>query len=114
MTRHKFHASASDVKKDWEALKKAGYILSIKSPWHWHAKQKGGKVIMNIWPTVKKYMMDGSNGASKYGDVVREVSKEFAKRGGIIESPEVREAQMQLEEYRSDPFGFIERMKNKV
>lgn len=56
---------------DIERLKKTGYTVVQKSPWHYQVV--GKKAVVNIWPTARKYMREYGSGASVYTDVVTAV-----------------------------------------
>lgn len=55
---------------DIRKLKDAGYRVVQKSPWHF---QVLGKVLVNIWPTKNKYMVQYAGGASHYGNIVEKM-----------------------------------------
>ncbi len=62
---------------DIDALRAAGYTVEERSPWHY---QVMGKVIVNIWPSKKKYMVEYDRGASFYEDVVEAVDGILAEK----------------------------------
>ncbi len=65
---------------DIRILKKAGYEVTERSPWHFQVEQ--GDSICNIWPSKKKYMVEFGGGASYYDDVVEAVASIVGAPGG--------------------------------
>ncbi len=62
-----------DWYQDIEDLRRAGFTVESRSPWHFQVI--GEKTKVNIWPTKKKFMIEYGDGASYYTDVVETVDQ---------------------------------------
>ena len=58
-------------------LKKNGYDVIELTKIHWHVKRPGSRTIVNIWPTVQKFMPNYARRASRYTDIVDAVKQSF-------------------------------------
>ena len=88
-------------------LLRAGYKVTIKSPWHLHIRKQDSGLLVNVWPTVNKYMVDRDSGADYYKDVVKKMDELF---NPTIEPPKPpTPEELELIEYRKDPLGFIKK-----
>ncbi len=57
---------------DINRLRAAGHQVIQRNPWHF---QVLGDVLINIWPTKRKYMVAFDSGASYYRDIVATVNE---------------------------------------
>lgn len=68
--------------RDIEDLRDAGFTVEELTPWHFQVI--GEKTKVNVWPTVKKFMIEYGDGASYYVDVVEAVDQILnPKKSGI-------------------------------
>lgn len=65
------------VRLEMDALKGAGFEVTVKNDYHWHVRERGISKFVNVWPTASKYMLDGASGANHYRDVVHSVTALF-------------------------------------
>lgn len=65
---------------DIRRLKNAGYKIIECAPWHFQIQ---GHVLLNIWPSKRKYMVAYDNGASYYIDILKTVESIFGKPNEI-------------------------------
>lgn len=57
-------------------LQNAGYLVKTCSPWHLQVKNKGGDIIINVWPTANKILRDFAPGPAEiYDDMLKAVHK---------------------------------------
>ena len=63
--------------RDIDRLRSAGYQVIERSPWHFQVI--GEPVLINIWPTKRKYMVAFDSGASYYTDIVATVKSILEK-----------------------------------
>ncbi len=70
---------------DIQRLKQAGYTVEERSPWHY---QLAGPIVLNIWPSKRKWMVQYGSGASFYNnfehllEIVRNLIGEPGARRG--------------------------------
>jgi len=94
---------------DRNNLLRAGYKVTVKSPWHLHVRKQDSNLLVNVWPTAGKYMVDRDSGASYYRDLVKKMDELF---NPTIEPPKPpTPEELELIEYRKDPLGFIKNKK---
>lgn len=91
---------------DISVLRKAGYKITEKSPWHFQIKQ--GKALVNIWPTKQKFMREYGNGASFYDDVVQAVESIVGKPGVKQPSTYLVDKYVRERQETTDPFAWDE------
>lgn len=82
-------------------LETLGYIVEKKSPYHWHVKHPKSWIILNIWPTTKKMLQQGSDQSVTYRKLVKMVNWYF--RGTKIE----KEAKKQVEDMREGGLDYF-------
>lgn len=70
----------AQVRGDLAALKDAGYSVKGKVITHWRVRKQGYDIVVDVWPTVRKYMQTGDNGANRYTDIVRAVGSIFTRK----------------------------------
>jgi len=54
--------------KDRQSLEAWGYNVYEMSRWHFRVACDWSPVIVDVWPSVRKYMVVGSSSALRYGD----------------------------------------------
>lgn len=61
--------------RDIDILREAGYDIQERNPWHYQVMAAVGKriLVVNIWPSKKKYMREYGDGAKYYEDVIEAV-----------------------------------------
>lgn len=66
-----------------ERLEDAGYSVVIKSPWHLHVTRRGEDededLLVNVWPTANKAMIEYGGGATVYTDLMKTVDMMFGR-----------------------------------
>lgn len=65
-----------DTDEAKEQLLQAGYLVKKCSEYHLQVKNKGGDIIINVWPTAGKILRDFAPGpAPYYDDLLKAVHK---------------------------------------
>lgn len=73
-------------------MKDAGYFVEEKSAYHWHVTKRGNKLILNVWPSVRKYMIQYSSIAMYYSELLKTVDSIFSDpKNQIPEKPSYKE-----------------------
>ena len=86
-------------------LEKAGYDIVVKSAWHLHVRKKNSELLVNVWPTAGKYMVDRDSGASYYDGLVEDIDALFNPTIEIPPPPTPE--QEMIASYRQNPLHFI-------
>lgn len=76
-------------------LKKNGLNVVTRSPWHYQVVH--GRIVINVWPTSRKWMVAYDTGASLYkdaSDLFRIVTKVIEERAPIV-MPPVTDAELE-------------------
>lgn len=101
---------------DIDDLREAGYMVQEKSPWHYQVI--GEKTKVNVWPSVKKYMIDYGDGASYYDDVLEAVGSILRPRKSRIEMANEGFAEMYdwdvYEQWRKGSTEFTNKCKTQM
>lgn len=74
-------------------VQKAGYTVVQKSPWHFHIVN--GDLLINVWPTKRKWMVPYSGGASFYTNLLATCEEVLGKPG---------------QEKKRDPWAIVKRL----
>lgn len=61
--------------RDIDILVEAGYDVVERNPWHYQVMAAIGKkiIVVNIWPSKRKYMREYGDGAKLYTDIIEAV-----------------------------------------
>lgn len=61
--------------RDIDILVEAGYDVVERNPWHYQVMAAIGKkiIVVNIWPSKRKYMREYGDGAKLYADIIEAV-----------------------------------------
>ena len=95
--------------KTWRAfnqLAKAGYAVEVKSPYHLHVRRKGDHLLVNVWPTAEKIMVQYDAGATVYTHLLSHIKKLF-DRAVQSEQPVDQEA---IDKHRS----MLEKLQKEI
>lgn len=61
-------------------LQRAGYLVKTCSAYHLQVKNKGGDIVINVWPTANKILRDYAPGpAAVYDDLLKAVHKQLRR-----------------------------------
>lgn len=91
-------------------LEKAGYKVKVKSPWHLHVSLPDDFLLVNVWPTASKYMVDRDAGATVYAELIPAINKVFDRsllNESTLDTPE----SLELADFRKDPLAYIKSLK---
>lgn len=72
-----------NAEPDIEELEAYGFVVERKQPWHWRIMKPDHTLILDVWPTVKKLWIVGSqSSASIYSNLFSAVMIKFNSYDG--------------------------------
>lgn len=102
----------SEIQNDKKEILAAGFKVIEKSPVHWHIRKEGSHEVVNVWPTVSKYMLNNASGANHYKDVVKSISGLFSQSETTFVRDIDPQAKALCDQIRLEGLSYFKRLVN--